>query len=50
MKAIKTIKELAELEGKPINDTEAKDVYTKLANTYIDTLLKEVKNEIKPTK
>ena len=41
MKAINTIKELAELEGKPINDTEAQDVYTKLANTYIDTLLKE---------
>ena len=50
MKAIKEIKEIAELQNKPINDTEAKEIYTKLANTYIDTLLKEVKDEVKPTK
>ena len=39
MRAIIDIKAIAELQNKPITDVEAKEVYTKLANAYIDGLL-----------
>jgi len=53
LNSIKTIKEIAALEGKAVDDKEVKAIYEKVANTYIDTILsKEASNEtkIKPSK
>jgi len=48
LNSIKTIKEIATLEGKVVDDKEVKAIYEKVANTYIDTILnKEVINETK---
>lgn len=48
LNSIKTIKEIANLQGKAIDDKEVKTVYEKVANTYIDTLLnKGTSNEDK---
>ena len=48
---IKLIKEIAKLEGKKIDNKEARAIYTKVANAYIDTLLSEgAKNETKSSK
>ena len=48
LNSIKTIKEIAALEGKAVDDKEVKAIYEKVANTYIDTILsKEIEQHIK---
>jgi hypothetical protein len=45
---MKTIREIAQLEGKQVDDKDIKVIYEKVANTYIDTLLNKEADRIMP--